>query len=188
MPFTAYLSKRTVAVCCWKKFALWQGEEKEFPQVVTIDSLIAAVLLTDKFLVISAASDLFTMDVSSLTQIARHTVGVIAESIRASSYGKVLVLFGSAGTLQFWSAVDGKMLGPARQGVWNTTWASDSLGLFAALQRPRFSVFDHWQPEDAMLPLSPIAAFRNLEILCVDLIRLMQDPHSGSRLFKTYPT
>jgi WD repeat-containing protein 35 len=68
-------------------------------------------------------------------------------------------------------------------------WSQDSPSLFAGLERQRFIVFNDLQPEEPIQSLFHIASFRNLELLCVDLLRLMQDPmNPGARIFKRYPT
>jgi WD repeat-containing protein 35 len=191
VPFTAHLSKSAVAVTSGKKLAVWQFEEEEAPQIVSMppDSTIAAIYLKEKLLFVSCSSSLITMDIPSLAEVSRHSMGVAAESIRGSSDGKVLALFDSAGTLQFCNASDGKIIGPARKEVWNMAWSQDTPSLFAALERHRLFVFNGLQPEEPVQSLSHNASFRSLEILTVDLIRLMHDPlHPGSRLFKTHPT
>ncbi|OHS97711.1 WD repeat protein [Tritrichomonas foetus] len=189
VPTNVAIFGKTIALCSSNQVSVWRFEEEDQPQTINFSDNISALHLREKQVTLSVGSSLVVLDIPSLAEVSRFSVGFTPESITSSSDGSTLALTDSSGTLQFFSTGDQKIIGPARREVWNAAWSADTPTQFAASERQKLFVYNNLEPEEPLQSLSHIAQFSDLEILCVDLIRLMQDPISPvRRLFKSYPT
>ena len=180
---------KTVAFCSADKISVWRFEEEDQPQTISFNEPITSLHLREKQVIISAGNNLVALDIPSLAEVTRYSVGFTPESIASSCDGNTFSLIDNSGTLQFYDTQERMIVGPARREVWNAAWSSDTPTQFAASERQKLFVYNQLTTEDPLISLSHIAQFSDLEILCVDLIRLMQDPISPNRrLFKSFPT
>ena len=189
VPTTIAIYGKTIAMCSSSQISVWRYEEEDIPQTINFGDSITTLHLREKQVILSVGSNLVTLDIPSLAESSRYQINFSAESITSSSDGSTLAITDNSGTLQFFSTKEQKIVGPARREVWNAAWSSDTPNQFAASERQKLFVYNDLEPEEPLQSLSHIAQFSDLEILCVDLIRLMQDPINPSRrLFKSYPT
>ncbi|KAH0786768.1 WD repeat-containing protein 35 [Histomonas meleagridis] len=188
-PFKVAVYNKAVAAVSEHKVCVWKFDEEDSPQYLDITDNITALLLRDKFVLIFAQPNIIKLDVPSLNEISKIPVDFSAESIKLSSDELTLAAFDSAGTLKFINMTNGQTIGPEKKEVWNMEFSSDSPNQFAALERQKLYIYNDLQEEEPIPSISHIASFSNLEILCVDLIRIMNDPlHPRKRFFKSYPT
>lgn len=189
IPSWVSINQKTIAAADPHHISVWKYEEEDTPQMINIDENISTILLRESSLILSMGSHIVTLEVPSLAEVNKFGIGFACESIVSSSDGNTLALFDASGTLQFFSIKDGRVVGPARREIWNMAWADDNPHQFAAIERQKLFVFNDLEPEEPIPSLAHIARFSNLEILCIDLIKLMQDPlNPGRRLIKRYPT
>lgn len=189
VPTSIAVYGKTIAICSPNQISAWRYEEEDSPQTINFNENITALHLREKLVYLGVSNNVVTLDIPSLAEVNRYSVGIPTESITSSSDGLTLALTDSSGTLQFFNTEEQKIVGPARREVWNAAWSQDTPNQFAASERQKLFVYNDLEPEEPLQSLSHIAQFSDLEILCVDLIRLMQDPiNPGKRLFRSYPT
>lgn len=189
VPFISSSAPKCAAVASTKRIYVWRYEEEESPQFLEYQDVITSILLREKCIYISVNTDIIVLDIPNLKEIASYKVGFQCETIGVNSDGSILSLIDQFGTLQFFSTIDNRIVGPVCKEVWNASWASDNPSQFAALERQKLIVYNNLEPDDPVPCLSHIAEFNDLEITCVDLIWLLKDPMKPSlRFFRSYPT
>ena len=189
IPFAVAINGKTVVAASQHEVAVWRFDEEDNPQTIAMHENVSAIHLHEKVLYLSTGAEVMALDIPSLAEVAKYNVGMTCDNIACSSDGSTLSLFDTAGTLQFFSTSGNKIVGPVRREVWSAAWASDTPSQFVSCERQKLFVYNDLQPEEPIQSLSYIAQVADLEILTVDLIRLMQDPlNPGHRIFKSHPT
>ncbi|OHS94343.1 WD repeat protein [Tritrichomonas foetus] len=184
------ISEKTVVAANDNKIGVWRFEDEKMPIFKDfLESNIYAIHLFKTSLLISIENFIILFDAFSLNEIRRHKVGILAEDIKCSCDMKRLTLIDHTGLLQFFNTDSSRTIGSARKEVWNPMYSTKIPSLFAASEKQKMSIFNNMIVEDSFQTLSNIIEFTDLELLTVDLMKLMQDPLQPSKkYFKSYPT
>lgn len=104
VPTCIAVYEKTIAICAQNKIYLWRYKEKNPPKSINFKETISALHLSEKLVYLSVSNNIVTLDISSLAEVNRYSVGFLVESIALSSDGNTFEFINDSGTLQFFSS------------------------------------------------------------------------------------
>lgn len=169
------ISNKVAGAALGKNLILWNYESGEIKHVQT--SVITCIKITKNFLFVAFESkELVLYSIPDLEEQSRFILSIKAESMEVSSDFTRLALLDIFGNLSFLDLHSGSPQISHRKDAWCIRWASDSPEYFVSLERQQLYVYHGFQPEEAIVSLTYICEYKDLQIRTVDFFSLFMDP------------